>query len=313
MPEHHNKLSPKIGVVILNYRTYKDTIECVYSILRQTYVNFHIAIVENGSDNQSLKILTKEFVKNPLVTIIKSTENLGFARGNNLGINYLSDVKQCEYVFVLNSDTIVHEKVLEEVLAIKTTDSIGVISPTVKYVNGAFQRPGINFKNIKRHTFISCTFVSIGFILHFFLRRTLGFLKDNRKEVNGEDVYVLPSIFNPFVMHGSSYFLTPSFFKYYNQLYPRTFLYWEEINLMWYLYKVGLTCVMVNTNPVVHKKSQSVSEFFSNRKFMMQKYKMSFKSMMRSLPMFFMRYEKIKKRYSTKELESGQGIGVVLE
>ena len=44
-----NKKDPRIVIVILNYLNYKETEECVQSVLRQEYTDYHILIVDNGS------------------------------------------------------------------------------------------------------------------------------------------------------------------------------------------------------------------------------------------------------------------------
>ena len=47
----------KIGVVVLNYKNYNETINCVNSLLGQSNVDLEIVIVENGSNNDSEKVL----------------------------------------------------------------------------------------------------------------------------------------------------------------------------------------------------------------------------------------------------------------
>ena len=73
-------MNAKIGVVILNYMNYRDTAECVESILNQTYPNYEIIIVDNGSTNQSYEVLKFLFSDNPLVSLIKNERNMGFAK-----------------------------------------------------------------------------------------------------------------------------------------------------------------------------------------------------------------------------------------
>ncbi|MHB1108005.1 MAG: glycosyltransferase, partial [Lutibacter sp.] len=78
-----------LAVVVLNYVNYHETIDCVNSILEQTYKKFNIIIVENGSQNESFSILNGLFGNNPLIKILKNDINLGFAKGNNIGIRYV--------------------------------------------------------------------------------------------------------------------------------------------------------------------------------------------------------------------------------
>lgn len=76
-----------ICFVILNYNLYVETVACVDSI--KTHVDtqsFKIIIVDNASPNGSGEILKDQFAEDCLVDVILLTENLGFARGNNIGI-----------------------------------------------------------------------------------------------------------------------------------------------------------------------------------------------------------------------------------
>lgn len=78
-----------ICYVILNYKTYEEAAACAESILStQTWKNMHIVIVDNGSGNGSEEWLVEHFIDEKRVRVIASGENLGFARGNNLGIRY---------------------------------------------------------------------------------------------------------------------------------------------------------------------------------------------------------------------------------
>lgn len=99
-------------------------------------------------------------------------------------------------------------------------------------------------------------------------------------------------------IQGCSYFLTPNFFEYYTQLFPKTFLYWEEINLLWYLYKVGLKANIVKTAPVLHKVSQSTNVLVGNYKPTRKKLQFVLKGMVASTPLYFMSYKKIKREFN---------------
>ena len=78
-----------ICYVILNYKTYEEAAACAESILStQTWKNMHIVIVDNGSGNGSEEWLAEHFIDEKRVRVTASGENLGFARGNNLGIRY---------------------------------------------------------------------------------------------------------------------------------------------------------------------------------------------------------------------------------
>jgi hypothetical protein len=51
--------SPEVAIIFVNYKNYRQTLECLESLLRGGYTNFRIIIVENGSNNESLDEMTK--------------------------------------------------------------------------------------------------------------------------------------------------------------------------------------------------------------------------------------------------------------
>jgi GT2 family glycosyltransferase len=289
----------KIGAVILNYKTYDDAIECAKSILGQTYKNFAIVIVENGSGNESYEVIKNNFNNNENIHIIKSNINLGFAKGNNLGINYAKKELECDYVFVVNSDCIVESNLFEQIIS-TDVDGVGVISPIVHYLNGKFQPPAVATDNLSKKILKTYIDILITYMLHlpgvFYLYKKYKLIKGKNKSIYSKKDSSIE--WKTYTLQGPAYFLTPNFFKYYTQLYPKTFLYWEEINLLWYLKKVGLKSKVVVTSPVVHKVSQSTKVLFNNADWFKKKISFSLKSMIVSTPLFFMSYKTIKKKFN---------------
>ena len=48
---------PKVVVIILNYNGWKDTIECLESVLSNDYLNYQVIVVDNGSQDNSMKYI----------------------------------------------------------------------------------------------------------------------------------------------------------------------------------------------------------------------------------------------------------------
>lgn len=94
--------SPRVAVVIVNYRTPDQTIACVQSLRHQRYPSLSIIVVDNDSRDGSAERLQEEL---PGIDVIASTRNGGYTGGNNIGIEAaLAD--GADYVLVLNPDTI---------------------------------------------------------------------------------------------------------------------------------------------------------------------------------------------------------------
>lgn len=281
----------KVGVVILNFKAYKETLDCVDSFRKQTFPEVEIIVVENGSRNESAAVLKKEFEHNDDVHIIVSDSNLGFAKGNNLGINYARKTLGCTDVIVINSDTIVQPTLVEELIAGKES-GVAVISPTVIHTDGNFQQPAVNTSNMPKEVIRTYKNIFFTSILNWPIVRYI-YKKHSRKK-NIDDIYV-PKEVRTYYLQGCAYMLTSDFFKHYTQLYPKTFLYWEELNLLWYIYRAGMKTSYVHTSPVLHKVAVSTGKLIGTEH--RRKEKFVYDSMKKSTRLYFTTYSGIRKKY----------------
>jgi GT2 family glycosyltransferase len=98
----------KVGILILYYNRYEDTVACVNSILNIDYNNYKIILVDNCSNDGSFEKIKKELKG---IEILQTGSNLGFTGGINYGIKYL--LKQnYDYILTINNDTIVEKDFL---------------------------------------------------------------------------------------------------------------------------------------------------------------------------------------------------------
>jgi GT2 family glycosyltransferase len=63
-------MTPKVSIIILNWNGWRDTVDCVESVLKATYPNFAIMIVDNGSTDESLQVLAEHFPELPMLRYI---------------------------------------------------------------------------------------------------------------------------------------------------------------------------------------------------------------------------------------------------
>lgn len=97
----------RVAVVVVNYKGIEDTVACIASLAKQTFKDFVILAVENGSHDNSVdefKKLEKKYGKK-LITFYND-KNLGFDGGVNTGIRWAMDHKEIEYVILCNNDAI---------------------------------------------------------------------------------------------------------------------------------------------------------------------------------------------------------------
>jgi GT2 family glycosyltransferase len=260
----------KVGIVVLNYLNYEDTIECVESLLDLNYDNYEIVIVDNGSDNNSFEILKNEFKESDNIYVLNTGENLGYAKGNNQGIDYCRNNLNAEHVMVINNDTIAEDKNLLNVLLEHKDDGI-VLGPKIINLEGKNQNP---------HTVFSFRLVFNILIGHFLKRLNLfNYINDMFNKKNEDN---MERVFNPdksnLILHGSCFFFTKKYFNNFKGLFNKTFLYGEELILYILIKKVKSKMFYIDKTYIIHKEDKSSELAFSNPNDLKSKYSMkSFK------------------------------------
>lgn len=100
-------MNPVISVVIPNWNGEDVIGDCLRSLRNQTFEDFEIIVVDNGSKDSSLTLIKKEY---PDVKVIPLLKNEGFCKAANTGIT----LSLGKFIALLNSDTEVAENWLEE-------------------------------------------------------------------------------------------------------------------------------------------------------------------------------------------------------
>lgn len=105
-----NIRSRQVAIILVNYNSWNDTRECIESLIKNNSSKF-IILVDNGSrPNVEVDSWMKDLED---FHLLRTGENLGFGKANNLGLQWVRDNIKCEFVFLLNNDTIVERNLLE--------------------------------------------------------------------------------------------------------------------------------------------------------------------------------------------------------
>lgn len=103
-----------LGIVIANWNGENIIGQCLESFKTQKFKDYKLYIVDNGSNDNSLKII-KNYMTLLSIELIDLKENSGFAHANNLGIKRaISD--GCEYILTINNDTELEENCLSNIM-----------------------------------------------------------------------------------------------------------------------------------------------------------------------------------------------------
>ena len=100
------KMSDKkrFGFVVLHYCTLDMTKKCIAAIQeKMAQTDYEIVVVDNASGNGTGKELAECYKNTEHVTVLLSEENLGFAKGNNLGYVYARENLHCDFICVMRS------------------------------------------------------------------------------------------------------------------------------------------------------------------------------------------------------------------
>jgi hypothetical protein len=94
----------RVAIIILNWNGINDTLDCLTSLQHQSYKNFTILVVDNGSTDNSHQLLSKYQSKHPKnVEVVYNPKNFGFAGGSNTGIEWALN-ENYDYVALFNND-----------------------------------------------------------------------------------------------------------------------------------------------------------------------------------------------------------------
>ena len=125
-----------ISIILINYNSKEDTIDCLKSLakIKSTGFKYNIIIVDNASKDF---FIVPKSLQNDDTIIIRSEANKGFTGGNNMGIYYAVEKYNSDYVLLLNNDTIVAENFLKELVRTAQADPrIGMVASKIYFMKG---------------------------------------------------------------------------------------------------------------------------------------------------------------------------------
>lgn len=107
------KKPARVSIIILNYENLDDVQRLIATLKKSSFQDFDIYVVDNASPNLSLSDLDLELTD---VYVLRLTENLGYAAGNNAALR-LTEALSYEFTWILNPDMVVSPKALEQHIA----------------------------------------------------------------------------------------------------------------------------------------------------------------------------------------------------
>lgn len=267
----------KIVFIILNYNTFQETKDCVLSIESKIDTqNYKIVIVDNLSTDDSADKIEKFIEQKNNMILIRNTENLGFAKGNNVGIEYAKRNYKPQFIVVLNSDTELIQNDLVEKLdneyrnsefallgpliltADGRCDNSPHYPPTVEHIQKELRTFMREEKIIKRGLYRP--YCGIRFLRNLVRYKILK--KDMPLHRNMEFYQYQRQV----VLQGCFLVFSEKAFEYIKGFDERTFLYYEEPILYLSLMKHELITVFDPEIVIYHKEGRSTSSVAKKNK-----------------------------------------------
>ena len=132
-------------IIVLNYNSSECTIQCLESLVKLINAKFKIVVVDNFSSDSSI-VQIKKWIQNKsniFFKIIENKFNYGYSKGNNIGISYALNQKDCENLWILYNDCIVYKNSLEELLTANiSSNSYNIWGSKILYENKKIQSLG---------------------------------------------------------------------------------------------------------------------------------------------------------------------------
>lgn len=227
------------GVVILNYNSH-DLTKCLAEKVAAMHSVDEVCVVDNCSRDNFEGDFT-----HPKIHYIKNKVNSGYSAGNNVGLRYLVEEKECEYVFIANPDVIFENDTIEAMLlALERDGKLALVSTKHVGFNGATVHQYYEFPRYWQSVFN-------GFAI--FRRR----YERNRKKRQAILCSEPNDVVKVDAVPGCFFGIRAEFLKKNNYLYEGIFMYGEEIVLGWQAQVLGYHAEIATSASFIHNHPHS--------------------------------------------------------
>ena len=278
------------SLIVVDYNTISVTISYIKKFLKaiNPEIFLHIIIIQNGDKNKDIELLTNCFGQNKnysekiaekevyffqndkcSICYCHSGENLGYARGNNLGAKIAKKIWNDPYLIISNNDLeidCINLNLIEDIFI--SNEDVGVIGPQVITPSGIQQSPQKWSSAYKR------------LIVYYWLRWVAAFLPAKKKSQflvkHCNDIVKNASSGKCDWISGCFMFIRSKAFFEIDMFDEYTFLYGEEMILSRRMKKKGYAVYFCNEQIVIHNHAQTTKKTIS----IMESRELDFNAMM---------------------------------
>lgn len=222
---------PFVSIVVLNFNGITYLRPCLKSVFATNYPRYEVVLVDNGSTDDSLKMVQTLFKEEERLKIIPLDRNYGYAEGNNIGYKHINS--KSKYVVFLNNDTEVSRDWLKEIVEVMEQDNrIGASEPKIVYLRKEL---------LDEYGFPHANFIDV-------------FGETKVLRVSSEDPYEC------FYATGCALVIRRDIIDKLGLFNPRFFLYYEETDLCWRIWLSKHRVIRIPSAKVFHIGSATASK-----------------------------------------------------
>lgn len=263
-----------ISVVILHYNDMGMTNAYIENLRALDWhdISCHFIIVDNASPDGSGIPLEAMYTDSKDTVVLCSEENLGFARGNNIGIQYANSHYGSDLIVVSNNDIIIEDHdFMQKLAAVYIREKPDVLGPDIFSTRKQIHQSPIRIHHVNEDELknrireIDQMLWKLRIIDKLKIYDLISYLKRLAKRFPSDAPHY-DSIQEGVVLHGAFFVLSKGYLAVYpDGIYPGTFLYMEEDILNYRVRKSGLKCLYDPEMAVVHLDGVSSLKKMGNR------------------------------------------------
>ena len=222
---------PRVSIITINFNQLHHTLDLLRSLENVTYPDVEVIVVDNCSKQNPAAEINAKY---PIVKVLVSDVNLGFAGGNNLGIRQATG----EYILFLNNDTEVDPGFLEPLVELfESNPKAGAASSKILYYNS---------DNIIQYAGSTCVNPLTG------RNKRVGSMEKDRGQYD--------QLRETDLAHGCAMMVPKRVIDKVGMMPELFFLYYEEIDWCETIKRGGYKIFYVPASKVFHKESMSVGK-----------------------------------------------------
>ncbi len=219
-----------VSIITVNYNQTQVTLELLQSLENYNPDELEVIVVDNGSRRDETQILKQHY---PATKVIRSATNLGFAGGNNLGLQHARG----EYIFFLNNDTVVPKGTISSLKKVLDTHTdAAVVCPLIYYYDQPDTVQYAGFTPINPITGRN---------------KALGYKEKLRLSSKVTETHYA---------HGAAMMIRKDVIKAIGTMPEHYFLYYEELDWIHQIKEAGHTILVDHSCHILHKESISTGK-----------------------------------------------------